>query len=325
MNRKATSDHLVTPTAVSFASLLLASFLLVGTARGDGNDPRGGDAVMAQRRAYVESLSPAEKDDLRRNQQRFSQLDEAGRQKLRDLHAEISTNSNRDRLTSVLRLYHQWMQSLTAGERLELMALPADQRIKAIKKLIERQERERFQELAQKPLSVQDREAIVDWLAELALRKLPAVEQARLRAIEPPLRQRMEVMAVFRRRTGGISGTHFLERLDPTTADQQALMQQLSRPAQNAIAAANSDAEKRRLVQSWVNAAILSRRENRPMLAKPTLDAFLESLDAAEKDYLNNLPPDRKREELERLYWRSGLRRPGEFRPPFGPKRRRGG
>lgn len=287
---------------------------------------RGGDDVLTQRRARVSSMSTAEKENLRRNYERFTQLDGAARQELRNLHSEIAASPDRERLTSVMRLYHEWLQTLSASERLQLLDLPADQRVRAIKKLIERQEREKFQTLVQRSLTVEDREVMVDWLAELALKQLPPGEQQRLRAIDQPLRRRMETLAVFRRRMGGMNDGRFLERLKPSVEDRRELIARLSQPAQEALAAARDDPEKRMLIQNWVNAALFSRRGNRPGVAPEELDGFFANLDAAERDYLDNLPPDRKRDELEQLYLRSRMRRPGDPRPPLGPNnRRRGG
>lgn len=283
------------------------------------------DEVLAQRRARIGSMTAAEKEELRRNYPRFTQLDQRERQELRDLHEEIATSPDSERLTSVMRLYHEWLQSLTAGERLQLLDLPADQRMRAIKQLIERQERDRFQALVQKTLSVEDREAIVDWLAELALKHLPAGEQQRLAAIDQPLRRRMEIMAAFRRRADGMNDARFWERLKPTVENRSELVARLSPSAQDTIAATKDDSEKRLLVQSWVNAAIFSRRGSRPSVPQEALDEFFANLDAADKDYLNNLPPDRQREELEQLFMRHRLRRPGDSRPPLGPNIRRRG
>jgi len=287
---------------------------------------QAGDTLLVQRRAHIGSMSAVEKENLRRNYQRFLELDDDERQKLRDLHAQITTGSERERLSSVMRLYHQWLQSLTAGERLQLLDLPADQRVRAIKKLIERQERDQFQALVQKSLSVEDREAITDWLAALALQRLPLGEQQRLRAMHQPLRRRMEIMAVFRRRTSGMNDVRFLERLKPSSEDRKKMVAGLSQSAQDTIAALKDESEKKRLIQSWVNAAIFSRRGNRPKVAIEALDEFFANLDAAERDYLNNLPPDRKSEELEQLYMRNRMRRFGDPRGKFGPPpRRRGG
>ena len=283
------------------------------------------DKLLAQRRAHINSMSTVERENLRRNYQRFLELDDAERQKLRDLHAKIATGSERERLSSIMQLYHQWLQSLTAGERLQLLDLPADQRIRAIKTLIERQERDRFQALVQKSLKVEDREAIIDWLAELALERLPPGERARLRAIHQPLRRRMEILSAFRRRTSGMNDNRFLERLKPSTEDRRELLARLSESARDTIAAVKDDPEKRQLIQSWVNAVLFSRRGNRPKVAREALDEFFANLDAAERDYLNNLPPDRKREELEQLYMRNHMRRPGDPRGTFGPFPRRRG
>lgn len=274
------------------------------------------DRTLDQRRAHVESLSSQEKEKLRRNFQRFMQLDPEQREQLRQLHARIAQSPNRERLLAVMQQYHQWTQSLTAGERMQLANLPVDQRVRAIKKLIERQERDQFQTLVQKTLSLEDREAIIDWLAELAMRRLPYGEQQRLRAIDQPMRRRMEIMAMFRRRSAGMFDSRFLDRLKPNAQDREALAQKLSPQAQATIAAAKGDPEKIKLVQSWVSAAIFSRRGNRPDISPEVLEAFFRQLDPAEKDYLNNLPPDRKREELEQLFIRNRMRRMGDPRPP---------
>jgi hypothetical protein len=290
---------------------------------------QAGDKLLDERRTHIETMSAVEKEHLRRNYDRFLDLDEREREKLRDLQAKIATGSESERLSSVMRLYHQWLKSLTAGERLPLLSLPAEQRIQAIKRLIERQERDRFQSLVKASLSVEDLRAIFEWLAELALDKLPIHEQMRLRSINQPLRRRGEIMSSFRHRPGGMSESRLLERLKPSIEDRRKLVKRLSQAAQDVIAAAKDDLEKRQLIQEWVNAALDSRRSNRPRVAPEALDGFYADLDASERDYLDNLPPDRKRQELEQLFLRNRNRRPGESRGPRGPfgspPRRRGG
>ncbi len=306
-----------TVALVGFTVLMLASSLAAEEL------PTG--EQMERRRARVAAMSAAEKEKLRRNHQRFAKLKNAQREELRDLYETVFEGPEQQRLAPLLRLYHAWMQSLPAGERLQLLALPADERVRAIKDLVQKQERERFQALVEKSLSVQDRDAIINWLAELALERLPLSEQQRLRLIEQPLRQRTEIMSLFRRRIGGSNDARFLERLNPTAAERQALIDRLSAPAQATINAAKDDPEKRELIQRWISAAIFSRLGNRPRIPPEMLEAYFDGLDAEDQDYLNNLPPDRKEVELERLFLRSRGRRPGSFFPPQGANRRRGG
>lgn len=89
-------------------------------------------------RAALATLDPGDKERLRRQRERFAQLSTSEQQQLRRFHRQLMNRQDAGRLYQLLKRYQQWLASLPATERAEILSLDPNLRVEAIKaKLIE--------------------------------------------------------------------------------------------------------------------------------------------------------------------------------------------
>ena len=298
---------------------------------------RSADSVAESERK-LQAMPPARKDELRSKQEFFAQLTPAERDRLRRLHEQLSSAGDGEQLTQLMLRYSEWLKSLSLELRAELADLPPDQRIPAIKKILEQQERQRFQDLVIKPLPKEDYDAILDWFNALLQRntdsllaKLEPEERTRLQQISDPRWRWLEAVRLQRPQSGGDNRKP--GELVPLSADDiQQLSSRLSGETRKTLDEAPDEDAKRFTVWNWVHAATMSKMK--PRISSDELQRFLAELDPKMRDYLENLPRDRMLEELRRMYFVSRFRgggdrgrgsfrgwRPGESPPPgaFAP------
>jgi hypothetical protein len=245
-------------------------------------------------------MSPVEREQLLRNRDRFERLSPQEQQKLRDLHATISADPASDRLKQVMLQYHEWLMSLPSGQRIEILESPPEERIKQIRSIRRREGRQRFSELGARELQASDRDAIASWFYELlrdreqVLALLSPDLRRRLNRMNPNSRRRA-IMQAIRRRVG--SDRSILKRLEITAAERLDLSRQLSAKARRSL---NTAREQDALLRRWIVAALFS--EHAPQIDPAELRQFRQSLDSRNKDYLETLPRERMRRELQRMY-----------------------
>ncbi len=95
--------------------------------------------LLAERRAAVESLAPAEKEALLEHLKRFEGLKSPERARLRQLNQQIEAAEDGPRLRAVMVRYYEWLKMLPPGQQAELADLPAPKRVARIKSLLEEQ------------------------------------------------------------------------------------------------------------------------------------------------------------------------------------------
>jgi len=105
------------------------------------------EETLSQRRERIGQMTPAEKEELRRKQQRFIALDPARQTQLRELHTALAADPKTDDLQAVMRRYHAWLKTLTATQRAELRNLGPDpkKRIAQVRQLMAQQQRQRYE------------------------------------------------------------------------------------------------------------------------------------------------------------------------------------
>lgn len=99
------------------------------------------DESLAQRRARVQTMARAEKEEIERRQTRFAGLDETEQDRLRRLHKQLEQTENREELRRLMHRYCRWLATLSSYERAELAELPPAERIEQVKKLLADSER----------------------------------------------------------------------------------------------------------------------------------------------------------------------------------------
>jgi hypothetical protein len=133
----------------------------------DGSPAR---EVLAARRAEVESLSPEEKNSLRKLYERFKERPKDEQERLRQFDAELRDEA---RLRAVLASYHNWLPTLSPLERANLLKMSKDEAIKEIQRL-KQEQLERFARSGgsrQGPLVAADVEKIEKFLQDWAWNK----------------------------------------------------------------------------------------------------------------------------------------------------------
>lgn len=287
--------------------------------------------TITEARERLESMSPEARHELLKKKERFNQLQEKERERMRELHASISRSPNCQSLTGTLERYHQWLMTLTPLQRDELVSLPVEKRIGRIKEIQREQQKQRFRDLTSK-LPPEDFEGIIQWLEtfidshqEEIADKMVEPFKSRYRALpsedEKHKRRMLAFTVIAPRRPDAppiLPGDEF-----------ESLIPRLSSLAQKELQAIKDSAQKEKILRDWVRAAVMIKLA--PQATDEQLREFFQSLSVAERERLEALPPEQMRLALRGMYfqrrfhqsWRLGgpPPRPGDRRSGFGEGR----
>lgn len=262
---------------------------------------------LRERKQRLNEMSVVEKEELRHELARFNRLTESERTRLRELDSELSAASDGDRLREIMIRYAAWLRTLNASQRSALLRLPPEKRVSEIKALVEQRERQRFQEMFDYELQPADQKALLVWISALIerdegrmLKPLSAVERQRLHRIEDRTRRYAALAMAYRARLG--EDVRLFEVLQPTESDFGKLGPTLSPTAREILDETRDEAEREKLLQNWVRAALESRL--RPPASPEQLRRFMQQLSVEDRERLESLPKERMRFELQRLYMR---------------------
>ena len=312
-------------TAIAWLIGLLASALPARVCRAEES--------AVQRRQRIEEMEPVEQKQLLRQYKRFAALKPEEQEQLRELHRKLAGHANADQLRRVMRAYCEWLGSLPADTRTELLHLEPKERIERIRELRAKE--------AERP-SPKDMEGLHRWMKEYA---------------EDPEHQERIFQVMFEaagsREPWMIDTTTMKERLeemkkkpeDRRIFARMVLGRHMSRPGKPdwlteddlaEIRKNLSDDTRKRLEQkppakqwetisSWFRPSggrSFSGRRFRggppPKEIQEQLDQFFENeLSPKEREELLNLPPDEMQRRLQWMYFRrSSPMRP--MGPPHG-------
>lgn len=300
--------------------------------------------TLAERRARVEKMSPAEKEQLLRRHDRFVHLPPAEQDQLRRLNRELEQDPDAPRLRQTMQRYYEWLKTLAPYQRMELTQLPAEKRVERVKKLLQEQAdtpakrrvakepprveaiKRLVQEQAKrlgKQLEPQDIEGLFVWAAQMAdrqaarlLESLPEPRrqeaQQQLDSVRDPRRRRQVFGWLWMQWQAANPG-----KVPPLAAkDLAELRRLLSKSTQQRLEAMTTE-QQWRIVSEWIGLLI---QQERPLARRPEelisqeteeeLALFFEHvLSEEEKDRLLSLPGDQMLRELWREYARSKLLR----------------
>jgi hypothetical protein len=284
--------------------LVIAIVGLLFAGGGAGNDDRD----------RLKSLTPEQADSVKRNQERFNKMSLTEQQRVRSLHENLKQHKHSTRLTSLLSNYASWLRNLPAGQRAELLSLPSQERITKIREIIKRQEQERFRRLAADNLTNEDRQALFNWARSLAasrkdllLEKFPETSRARY---DKASEGQQSVMLAF-------SLLRSNDDLNLELTEYNTLADTLSDSAKQALKETKDIDQKMNVVREWLKVAWISRWSSfgrREPVSKEKLTEFHDKLSENQREYLNSLPSDRMKGELEQFYhsrFFGGRRGPG--------------
>lgn len=294
-------------------SLLLTGALIAATISSLAADQAAAPADAAQPQAAQDlaALSPAEKKDLQGKQERFYRLDTQAQNELRDLHDDLTQAPDAARLQAVLTRYSRWLQTLSSGQRAELLSLPPDERVAEIKRLLQQQTASRMRSYVPRKLADDDLHAIADWVEQMVQRREPEILQR-----WPMFKERLDGITDAKRRNQALvfmvhrSG---LQRdwLKPTSEEIERLKTTLSAEAQQELEKAKAEGRLPELAEAWMRAAMFSRLAGPPVDPEQLRKFFKEDLKPEDREYLESLPPERMQAELVRLYFSHRFRRDG--------------
>lgn len=283
------------------------------------------DESPENRRQRLETMSAAEKEDLLRKKERFENFPPVEQQRLRQLHDQVSTDPEAERLKQVLTRYCEWLKSLSSSQRTELQGLSAEKRIAKIRELKKQQEAGIFNRLVKAQLPREDLETIYAWREDYLARneqilmdKLPRDAQRWIREEKDPAKRRRRLAMSMGRHVGGYSVAALTQE-----EEFKGLVGNLkSAEALKALDAAREPEQKRELVQEWLRAAVMAQM-NPPVSNEELQRFYAEELDSAKREELEMLPREEMQRELRRLYnWQKfrkqneAERPPGERPPP---------
>lgn len=284
-----------------------------------GRQVAAADSVELQRQR-IQALADREKDELRRKLERFHAMSPQEQQRIRQLHADLESDPQGAQLRQILERYNGWLRTLTPTQTAELVDLPVDERIKAIKSQLQKQEMLNVGPLAGAKLKSSDVEAIVSWLDDFIQRNEATIrsempresfgdfEHRFLSRIEDPKRRRLVLYSSYLRRPPS-------ERtVRPSEDDLRQLQAKLSGEAQAELARAGEPAARLALFQSWLRVVIFSK--TMPQVSREQLQTFMnQRLSPQDREYLEGLPVERVWGELNRMYFKDKFERT----PPYQP------
>jgi len=282
----------------------------------------GGDEVLDARRRQIETMTPAEKQQLLRLVERFGRLDTAEQQRLRRLHEQLDRDRDSARLRRVMQGYHEWLQTLSPLVRAELRGLEPAERIKRIKRM-------RAEEAKTVRPNLEDIEGVRRWMEQYVrkqgFRLLAALgEQRRQEILRLPeaTRRRMVVWEIWQRWQSGKSG------IWPPLGqgDLDALLGQLSQTTRKRLGS-KTPAEQRRIIGGWIRHArqhFASRHFTGPLppVNEKELSLFFEKkLTDQQRDRLLSLPGAEMQRALHKMYLERNKAVKSPSHRPAGPPR----
>ncbi len=243
------------------------------------------DDDARQRRAAVQKMTDADKEQLLAKLERFKHLDSAEQRRLHDLRDAIDDADNSDELQETMRRYHAWLTGLQAVQRAELLAMPAPRRLARLEELQTMADRQK-----KRRLSDADAKVVADWLDQTLLRLPPGERQ---RMLSRMLSQRGQPLDAGR-------PAMFNEFLQ--------LRERLSPQAREQLTSAVSPIERQELLAMWVRQGMMALAERYGQAAGQDASPerlrrfFDEDVPESERERLLSLPSEEMQSELRRLY-----------------------
>ncbi|MGD9720025.1 MAG: hypothetical protein AB7O59_02280 [Pirellulales bacterium] len=275
---------------------------------------------LAARRAEVAAMSPADQQELLRKQARFAALPAAEQDRLRALQAAIDADPKRDRLIQVATHYHEWLKTLSPGERAKLAEKAPAERIASIEQTVRRQKARREFQRSAELLTRTDMSRILDWIEDILWKhrdKLIAdMSPRRKRAyeMENEQQQRRELVRVAIERSRDSDRKN---RVEIKAEDIERLKEKLSDKVQVELSKEPDLESSRQLVGRWIVLSMMDRsdfgrfsRRGAPLPKSDMAKFFEEQLPIPKQDELMNMSPEEARQQLREMYF---LRERGEW------------
>lgn len=290
--------------AVAVASVATVPFLL-----------RAEDPQLALRRQDIAAMTQADRQRLQRNFERFTAMDADQRRQVSDFSAALEADRTRQRgrLNETLRIYEQWLQTLTPHQR-DALRKQTDplRRIALMRQLVDEQRDDRIE------IRMGDRGGFLGPIPSISRTDLEAMLEVisgklglylnnpqDLEGYEGMRRylKMFELLAQQRRSIWQLLGEANIQLLLQTISDDQTRQQLQTLPD---VERPRGDAQLRRVklglaiyqaIETELDRELRSRRVSSENLSK-----YFENLPLEEQDELLNLTPGQFRQELLSRY-----------------------
>jgi len=282
-----------------------------------------------QIRSGVEQLDGVKKAELSDLRDRFHGLSNEEQARMRSLHQSLVEDPNSAALFETLYGYREWLTSLSAAERADLLDIEDPiERVAAINQLRKSQLRE-WSGQGEVELTRQDLEAIARFVhrhvgenEDYILSKLPASARDRAKkSLSSPSRGAMLWFSTLAK------GKNQGDMPAPSPENLRRLEKTLSPAAIQEWRNAKEGEARHQLTANWMRRAMTLQHKRFAASPEELETFYLESLTSAERDELKQLPPEEMREQLRRRYLRAQTggnrspRRGGGQRPDGGGPR----
>ncbi len=271
-------------------SLLCMALLFAGVSTGP--------LSLSERRAYIEQLSPDEKQQLLTQLERFRELPEAEQQRLRALSAALEAAPDAAELRQTLDAYQEFLGQLPGLKRSELLQLEPAARLKQIKQWLAQPHDSSPRQWNAPRLSDGDREAVAAWVEQQALSLVPNDKRAEFENLTREERRRMLGRMMQQR----MSSNDPNQRLGPPwQRDLQSLRDKLSPEARERLDQAEASPNRSGVWMNWLGQSL-------GMLPNPEQfkQFYSRDLPADERQRLLSLPADEMQREMRRMYMERG-------------------
>ncbi len=278
--------------------------------------------TLEQRHAYLDKLSPQDKEELRAKFEKFETFPPDEQERLRKFDVQLNRDPQEDRLRRIMARFHEWLKSIPSPtERAELLAMNSTDRIPQIKMMRHQWEARLAAQAGDARFGPQDVDALHKWMAgtfvkdhEAELLKNPPLRFAQdVKSLadanaQISARRRNQLLLIiawshWRPDRGGDGG----KTISVTPEEWDKLKSQLSKGAQDALPA---DADKRaEVLTKWIKAVAsargsFNRQRNRAAanISRDELNKVLHEQSQVEQDRLLSLPSEEMDRQLRRKY-----------------------
>jgi len=274
-----------------------------------------------RREGWLRELDDRERTDLRTRLNRFQELPQSERERLRKLHENITFAPDADALQEAMLAFDQWLRGLSPAQQFELRRMPSAERARTVRELATRMRDDELFALSDDEL----RAFVRKIRSELdALMRFKAQAMLRNGGLQPGGRNAQRRPTNLGQVRAALAGQFAAEVGRPgefQTAVIEALPERVSAPFEKL-----PPRDKVERVMTWMRQA----EALRGAIPQQELERFFaEELDAATRAELLSLPPAEMQQAISRRYrgqpeWRFGNarswspRHEGDQRGPRG-------
>ncbi len=248
----------------------------------------------------IDQLGTAESQTLLHKKERFDALSSEVKTQMRQTHQQLCTQPNAAQLYDVMVNYRNWLATLPAATRAELLDAPPEKRIEMIKQIKNQETQEWIARKENLGLQPKDARYIPQFIAAYVVQHWDQLVSG---TDSPPLNgwtqkggrnSKRQLMRLW------FSAVRSQQPLPPISKKEaRRLTSHLSETAKTVWDETEPD-DRMQLVRKW---AQISFRQYRGELMPPEeIENFYLRLSPEQKDQLNQLPPEDMQKQLRQLY-----------------------